>query len=211
MRSGWLSSLIVIVIVCGFLVSCASSTEKRPGGARAITPHEARDITQVTARTFDLAEVAPTGKPSVQVKLETTTAQVRATGGFGLWGGVGRTMGLIVVGGASGLAYFPVGALIIVASPTAIVQGVVYDASVKRVTSILAEFNLPARLQTELTERLAAARPGAEETREVVIEVSIARYGFTSAESKAPAFDWLTILPTCFRYSRSRASRIAFF
>lgn len=68
------------------------------------------------------------------------------------------------------------------------------------VSSILVDFDLPARLQAELTERLAAARPGAEEDRDVAVEVSVAGYGFMSAEGQTPAPDWLTSSPACFTF-----------
>jgi hypothetical protein len=192
-------ALAAIVAICALAGGCASSRDQPAAGTPAFAPQAGPDITRVASQTFDLAEIAPTGRPAVQVRLE-TPAQVGEAGGFGLAGGVGRTVGTAVTGAAYGLVNPVVGGLLVIASPALIVAGAIYDANVKRVSSVLVAFDLPARLQAELAERLAATRPGAEESR-VVIEVAVAGYGFMAPASENASG------PSCFTFAAELAVR----
>lgn len=167
----------VLAVVGAFLAACAS-----PGAGQGARAGFGPDVVQVAPGRFALAEVAPAGPPAVQVKLE-RPAEVGETGGFGLWGGAGRTMGIAVLGAAYGLFNPVMGGLLIIASPALIASGAMYDANVKRLGSLLVAFDLPGRLQGELAERLGAARPGPEESA-VVIDVSVAGYGFIGPTGK---------------------------
>jgi hypothetical protein len=69
--------------------------------------------------------------------------------------------------------------LLVILGPFIIAEGAAYEANVKRVSSVLLAFDLPGRLQADLVERLAEARPDPAESR-IMIEVSIAGYGFLS-------------------------------
>lgn len=204
--AGRRDAVIALLVVCPLVVGCASSGERSPAQAPGFAPQAGPHITRVAPGSFDLADVAPTGRPAVQVRLETPT-QVGEAGGFGIGGGAGRAAGATALGLAAlaTAVLFPPAAignlpLLVISGPFIIAAGVQYEANAKRVSSVLAAFDLPVRLQANLVERLAEARPDPAESR-IVIEVSVAGYGFM-----APTVESASGI-TCFVFAADVAVR----